>query len=355
MSTNSSSPRPLKLVSGSGLTLSPTPAAQGGQNGSPINNNGSPINNQAPQINFYALLIQNARSPRTKRAYADNLRRYFREVYGADPKGDPDAGLVRAFLALSAPELAMALAQHRDAMTQAGLSAATINLRLAALRSLIDIANKYGFCAVDSKGLILSLKTEAYRDTRGPGMENMRKLLGLPDQATLIGRRDFALLRLLADNGLRRFEVCGADVSHFEPGGKRLSILGKRRDQREWVTLHATTRDAIAAYLQQAGHTDGALFRNCAFRGSAKGHALMEDGLDDIVRRYGKRVGLANLSCHKFRHFAITALLDATGGDMRRVQKFSRHKDINILAVYDDNRADHQGEMTQMLGDLLES
>ena len=312
-----------------------------------------------PAFTVFGLLVQQQKKPDTQRAYRDNVRRFFADLYGSDPKADPDPKLVRCFLALPPAEIAFQLARQSQMLVDLGRSAATVNLRLSAVRALIDLAHKFRnpdgslMCATDSKNLVKSMKAEAYRDTRGPGMANVHKLLALPDRTTLIGRRDFALLWLLADNGLRRFEICGLQVQHFEMGGRRLSILGKRRDSREWVTLDQDTLDAIQEYLAAAGHRDGALFRNCAVRASVKGMALREDGLDDIMRRYGKQIGLPNLSCHKFRHFAITALLDATGGDMRRVQKFSRHKNLNILGIYDDNREDHQGALSVMLGDLL--
>ncbi len=310
--------------------------------------------NNSNEFSVFRLLLIRTSKPNTQRAYRDNLRGFFADVYGADPKADPEPRLVRQFLELKAPEAALIMGTHRALLSERGRAASTINLRLAAVRALVDVAHDNGFCSFDSKGLVKSLKAEAYRDTRGPGMENVKRLLALPDRTTLIGRRDFAMLWLLADNGLRRFEVCGAEVRHFEPGEHRLSILGKRRDTREWVTLHPTATAAISEYLSAAGHTDGALFRNCTSRPSARGGALTEDGLDDIIRRYGRRIGMPSLSCHKFRHFAITALLDATGGDMRRVQKFSRHRSLDVIRIYDDNRSDHQGELTMLLGDLLE-
>jgi integrase/recombinase XerC len=45
---------------------------------------------------------------------------------------------------------------------------------------------------------------------------------------------------------------------------------------------------------------------------------------------------------HGLRHAAITAALDA-GLDVRRVAKFSRHRDLRTLTVYDDNRQDLAG------------
>jgi len=295
------------------------------------------------------VLVQ-AKSPKTRRAYSDNLKAFFRTEYGQEP----EPALVRAFLAQDPADIAGRLAGHRNALKAAGKAASTINLRLAAVRALIDLAHKNHLCSTPSRGLVQTQKAVAYRDTRGPSVAIVRALLALPDRGTLKGKRDFALLMLLCNNGLRRFEACGVSVGHLDAGSSRLSILGKWRDDREWVTLKPKTLAAVREYLSAAGHADGALFRSCAFRAAVKGQPLLEDGLDNIVRTYGKRIEIPNLSCHKLRHFSITALLDLTGGNMRDVQKFSRHKDINVLGIYDDNREDKQGTLTQMLEDLLD-
>ena len=79
---------------------------------------------------------------------------------------------------------------------------------------------------------------------------------------------------------------------------------------------------------------------------------LAANGLYKIIRGYGRKLGLS-LAPHKLRHSAITAALDATGGDLRRVQKLSRHADLRTLSIYDDNRSDFQGEVTGILSGLL--
>lgn len=50
---------------------------------------------------------------------------------------------------------------------------------------------------------------------------------------------------------------------------------------------------------------------------------------------------------------AITAALDATDGNVRKVQKLSRHANLETLMVYDDNREKAQLEITELLDDLI--
>jgi integrase/recombinase XerC len=47
------------------------------------------------------------------------------------------------------------------------------------------------------------------------------------------------------------------------------------------------------------------------------------------------------------RHASITEALDATGGNIRAVQRFSRHKDVRVIERYDDNRQDLAGDVAR--------
>jgi integrase/recombinase XerC len=66
------------------------------------------------------------------------------------------------------------------------------------------------------------------------------------------------------------------------------------------------------------------------------------------IRKLGEKVGI-RARPHGLRHAAVTAALDAMKGDIRSVQKFSRHKDVRVLCVYDDQRKDVAGEVSRMI------
>ena len=70
------------------------------------------------------------------------------------------------------------------------------------------------------------------------------------------------------------------------------------------------------------------------------------------VRRLGKLAGLAiPARPHGLRHAATTRLLDLTGGDVRRVRRFTRHAKLDTVAIYDDARQDFGGQLAELLGD----
>ena len=297
------------------------------------------------------LLLQDKRSAATRRAYKSDLMDFF----GADPAPD----VVRAFVGQAPPLIAQRLMLYREGMRTRTppLAPATINRRLAAVRSLLKMSYRLGLSQTDGRNLVDSEKSKAYRNTRGTDLDNLKRLLALPDRTTIKGKRDYALLRLLCDNVLRRAEICALSVGDFWPEEKRLAILGKGRTEKEFVTLHPSSAIAIAEYVLAAGIFGGdkadPLFRTCDHRPQFATARLGATGLYDVIRTYGSKIGL-KLGPHKLRHSGITAALDKTGGDVRRVQKLSRHVKIETLIRYDDNRTDFQGEITTLLGDLLE-
>lgn len=296
-----------------------------------------------------AILLADKRSPQTRRAYAADLRDFFGTV-------DPEA--VREFLALPVPGIALRLHQYKARLIEAGLSEATVNRRLAAVRSLLGTAHKVGLSQTDGAGLVQGEKTRAYRDTRGIGLPTLKRLVKAPGTDTLRGLRDTAILKLLTENALRRAEVCALKVKDLDAGERRLMILGKGHGtQREPVTLSQQATAALLAYLHQSGHAtdrEAPLFVNADHRPGHRGQALTGDGLYYLVGFYGRAVGIEGLTPHKLRHSSITALLDGNGGDVRMAQRLSRHAKLETLQRYDDNRSDLQGQASSLLAKMME-
>ena len=115
----------------------------------------------------------------------------------------------------------------------------------------------------------------------------------------------------------------------------------------------ATVR-AIADWLEERGSCshDSPLF--IALDSAHSGHRLSGDGICKMVVRHSESAGIKKqMSPHRIRHSAITAALDATDGDVRKVQKLSRHRNLNTLMIYDDNRGRDQQDVTQLLDGMF--
>lgn len=283
------------------------------------------------------------RNARTVAAYRRDLEDW-RTFAGA---ADMDAA-ARAILAASHGQAnAWALA-YKAAMIERGLQPATVNRRLAALRSLVKLGNTLGL--VSWKLEVENVPSAAYRDTRGPGRDGVRTLFELAAQpGGSKALRDVAVLRLLHDVALRRGEVVGLDLAHYDPRRGTVAILGKGRTERQLVTLPPAARAAVEAWIAARGSVAGPLFtsQDRARKGSGR---LTDSAVYRLVRDLGKKAGI-KARPHGLRHSAITDALDRTNGNIRAVRKFSRHKDFNVLVVYDDNRSDLAGDIARLVSE----
>jgi integrase/recombinase XerD len=161
-------------------------------------------------------------------------------------------------------------------------------------------------------------------------------------QADLDGPAAFALVLLLLLTGLRVGSVIAAQVSDLghDRAHRVLDVLTKRGRRRR-MPLPPVLAAALDAMLAARGHpTDGPLFVT-----ARSGTALYELYVYRLVQRLARRAAIQaadKLSPHSLRHAAITELLDASGGDLRRAQDFAGHADPRTTRRYDNSRELHQ-------------
>jgi integrase/recombinase XerC len=284
------------------------------------------------------------RSPRTLEAYRQDLQDFARFM-GAETL-DEAARLLLAKGRGSANETAHS---YRAALLARGLSPSTVNRRLAALRSLVKLSRLFGMVGFTLE--VESVKSQGYRDTRGPGREGVRLLLDeISHKKDKKAKRDLALVRLLYDLGLRRGEAVALDMKDLDLKAGAVSILGKGRTEKETLTLPDPTKAALEKWTSARGMEKGPLFLN--FDRASKGSRLTGRSVARILAGLGDRVGLV-VRPHGLRHAAVTEALDVTGGDVRKVQRFSRHRDLRVLTLYDDNRQDFGGEVARLVAGRL--
>lgn len=125
-----------------------------------------------------------------------------------------------------------------------------------------------------------------------------------------------------------------------------MAVLGKGRAARETRTLPVPTIVALRAWLELRGAEPGPLFTNLDVA-HVRGR-LSATSLYRRVFELGRRLGV-RVRPHGLRHASITRALDLTGGDVRAVQKFSRHRDPRTLLIYDDNRKDLAGDVARLV------
>ncbi len=283
------------------------------------------------------------RSDCTRRAYGQDLDD-FRRFLGARKVSDAAAAL----LSHGHGEANRVALAWKASLIERRLQAATINRRLAALRSLVQLARTLGIVPWALE--VRNVRAESYRDTRGPGRNGVRRLLDeVERRRDKKALRDRAALRLLYDLGLRRSEVVGLDVDDLDLDTGTVAVLGKGRTQKTSLTLPRPTKEAIRQWLEARGTEPGPLFTNLDRAG--KGYRLTGTSLYRIVRRLGEQVGL-KVRPHGLRHSAITEackLAQAKGMGLEEVLDFSRHRDVKVLMVYRDRERDVQGQLATLV------
>ncbi len=123
--------------------------------------------------NVLAQLLADKRSPNTKRAYAKDLRDFFRYLYAVE---EPTSKEVQAFLRLDRFQaLSVVLRYKAHLRDERKLAEATVNRRLAAIKSLVRLGNQLGQCTW-TLSEVKGDKVVRYRDTTGISKEQYRKL-----------------------------------------------------------------------------------------------------------------------------------------------------------------------------------
>jgi integrase/recombinase XerC len=257
--------------------------------------------------------------------------------------------LSRDFLGAGRLKAIARVAQYREFLKGQDYAPATVNSYLWAVREMVGQAKRLEVVDWTLRD-IEGVPSETLRDTRGVGLEGMQTIIQSIDRGTLEGDRNYAIVMLLFQNALRRGEIVGCNVSHFDPAAKTLSIQGKGKRDRSKVDLSASVVEAIGVWLEHRGESgfNAPLF--CALDRNHHGMRLTGTSIYRIVRKIAKDAGVSDrFSPHKVRHSAITAVLDITNGDLRSAQALSRHKSMEILKVYDDNRHQLQGKASGLL------
>lgn len=158
------------------------------------------------------------------------------------------------------------------------------------------------------------------------------------DTETLEGKRNYAIVNLLLNTGLRTIEAQRANIEDIrQQGGEALLyIQGKGRDSKDnFVLLTETVHQPIIDYINARGKVEPSapLFSSQSDRN--QGGRLSTHSISRIAKQALKNAGLDNerLTAHSFRHTAITLSL-INGASLTEAQAMARHKNINTTLIY---------------------
>jgi len=142
--------------------------------------------------------------------------------------------------------------------------------------------------------------------------------------------RDYAILMIFLNCGIRRSELVGLNVTDVYED--RLRVIGKGNKER-FVYFGTPCRKAIDAYLEKRKNM--ILTDNRALFGSRNGNRISVTAVHRLVEKALKQAGLdaTQFSAHKLRHTAATMMLSG-GVDVKTVQEVLGHENLNTTQIY---------------------
>jgi len=165
-------------------------------------------------------------------------------------------------------------------------------------------------------------------------VNEINKILSLPDTQTSRGYRDRCVLELLYSTGIRRAEAANLKVRDVDDESGYLTIREGKGQKDRVVPLGTIASRYLQNYIvairpeQIKGKETGSLFLNRF--GEAAGHHTIYN----IVRKYVKKSGIKKkITPHTFRHSCATHMLK-NGANLRYLQEMLGHKNIETTQIY---------------------
>jgi integrase/recombinase XerC len=240
--------------------------------------------------------------------------------------GDLELGTIRAFMA--------------DLYRQ-GHARTSVARKLSALRAYGRYLRREGWIEGDPARLVVSPKKE-HKVPAHLSVDEMARLLEVPDTTAPLGRRDRAILELFYASGLRLSELVGLDVDDVNLGARIVRVMGKGGKERQ-IPFNTTTekvlrewykdRAALVSSSQARSLKPGArraepLFVN--FRGTRLTGRSVQRLVARCVSLCSTRFGI---SPHALRHSFATHLLER-GADLRAIQELLGHVQLSTTQRY---------------------
>ena len=147
--------------------------------------------------------------------------------------------------------------------------------------------------------------------------------------------RDFAIITLFLNCGMRVSELAGIDVNDVERSFKSLTVTGKGNKQRI-VYLNSACREALSDYYAERMSER---YRNITTKAlflSNRDQRISVKTLQWLVYKYLELAGLESkhYSVHKLRHTAATLMYQTGNVDVRVLKDILGHEQLNTTQIY---------------------
>jgi site-specific recombinase XerD len=284
-----------------------------------------PINQPAPDaINrLKALVLDSVTSPESKRAYDRAITDFMKWFANTTPR----SGFTKA-----------TVQSYRAQLVALGLAASTINVRMSAIRRLASEAADNGLMdrnLASGVGRVKGIKREGVRTGNWLTVRQAEQLINAPDNSTLKGRRDRALLAVLIGCGLRREETAALTLEHIQQRDARWVIVdmkGKGGRVRT-VPMPSWTKAAIDEWTLCAQFAAGRLFRPVNKGDNLAGNSMTAQSIFETVKNYAGQIGLSEIAPHDLRR-TFAKLAHKGRAALEQIQLSLGHASIQTTERY---------------------
>jgi integrase/recombinase XerC len=241
---------------------------------------------------------------------------------------------VKEFLTGKAPNIItpiemMTYTTYLEKVRDNGNSA--ITRQLTVLKNFYKASVSMGFIEMcDNPMYQLPIRRKPYvKVARSLPKKDILEMLNLPDEKTVMGIRDKALMVLLYGTGIRVSECSGLNNGDVDFNKKSIFVIGKGGHER---TVPLT--DEVILYLKNYLTVRGIKNSNTPFFISRKKKRLSRGSIYDRIKLYGKKANIeSKVSPHRLRHSFATHLVHQ-GERIQDVQALLGHKHIASTQRY---------------------
>jgi len=164
-------------------------------------------------------------------------------------------------------------------------------------------------------------------------VEEITRLLEMPDVSKPLGQRDRAVLELFYAAGMRVSEMAGLNLRQMDLDSREIRVVGKGNKERV-VIIGIPAAQALETYLRQTRPKLATKGSGSAVFLNYKGGRLTERWLQKLLLKYAQNAGLLKkVHPHILRHTFATHLLDG-GADLRVVQDLLGHASLSTTQIY---------------------
>ena len=289
------------------------------------------------------------RSEGTVRQYRYDLVLFFRYLISDDRKLVPEDEAWEAIDISGVDDSFLRSIQLSDLYGYIGWLAttrktapATRARRSSSLRTFFDYLTTKAHVLDENVAANLESPKQVKRLPRHLSLDESRELLQAASRSdTRFSTRDYAMLTLFLNCGLRLSELCGIDLSSWRD--ETLTVVGKGNKERT-IYLNGACISAIEDYLpdrvKPIKEDKDALFI------SRLGKRVTPRAVQNIIKKYIMSAGLdpSRYSTHKLRHTAATLMYQYGEVDIRSLQALLGHASVATTEIYThiDQKALHE-------------